>query len=282
MPSEEGMLQEVAQALCQAKGLRFLNCAGGGSFKRVYKAETCEGNAVAVKILIAKSLRTEREVEALQRCSHPNIAILLESGTVALRGANYDYQVEEFCAGGSLHERIADRWLSPNAAHWLGYRLLGALHHLSTLGLVHRDIKPANIMYRQDGAPVLVDFGLVRDLGRSSLTVTWAMQGPGTPFFAPPEQLNNDKDQINWWSDQFSLGVCLLYAATGLHPYQYPGEETPERAIERVANRQAPRRDLGALCESLGLSCLPRMVQPWPINRYRKCVKLIEEWGPER
>jgi hypothetical protein len=60
-----------------------------------------------------------------------------------------------------------------------------------------------------DPTPALVDFGLVRDLSETSLTASWLPRGPGTPLFASPEQLNNEKALIDWRSDQFSIGVIL-------------------------------------------------------------------------
>ena len=87
--------------------------------------------------------------------------------------------------------------------------------------LVHRDIKPANIMFRKNQPePVLVDFGIVRDLSQTSLTASWWPSGPGTPFFSSPEQLTNDKALIDWRSDQFAIGVIASLLLTGRHPYQ--------------------------------------------------------------
>jgi len=67
--------------------------------------------------------------------------------------------------------------------------------------------------------PVLVDFGLVRALDDSSITQSWLMMGPGTPYFASPEQLNNDKYLISWLSDQFSLALTTAFALTSRHPF---------------------------------------------------------------
>jgi len=49
--------------------------------------------------------------------------------------------------------------------------------------LVHRDFKPANILYAApDGEALVCDFGIVRDLNKESLTKTFLLAGPGTPF----------------------------------------------------------------------------------------------------
>jgi len=105
------------------------------------------------------------------------------------------------------------------------------------LDLVHRDIKPANIMFKEGlETPVLVDFGIVRDLAATSLTQTWSPIGPGTPFFASPEQLNNEKHLIDWRSDQFSLGVTLYFARTARHPYQLEMGSCPARPLVGPSN----------------------------------------------
>ncbi len=67
--------------------------------------------------------------------------------------------------------------------------------------VVHRDIKPANVLITSTNEPRIVDFGIARFLDDASLTRTHALQGPGTPFYAAPEQLKNRKMMINHRTD---------------------------------------------------------------------------------
>ena len=115
--------------------------------------------------------------------------------------------------------------------------------------------------------PVLVDFGLVRDLSQSSLTATWLPSGPGTPFFASPEQLNNDKAMIDWRSDQFSIGVIIGLLLTDVHPYQ-TDPANPNTAVYAVQMRRGPSAEFRRAMEQRGAMAVVRMVSPWPVQRF--------------
>jgi serine/threonine protein kinase len=168
--------------------------------------------------------------------------------------------------------------LSPPDVRTLATALVDAVGHISSLGLVHRDLKPDNIMFRSPGGPpVVVDFGLVRDLRQSSLTKTWLPHGPGTPYYAPPEQLNNEKPMIDWRADQFSLGVVLTMCGLGRHPYELAGLNALQ-VVDRVARREAAAPDFTTWATTNGLTALVRMVAPWPIARFRTPALLASAW----
>ena len=78
-------------------------------------------------------------------------------------------------------------------------------------GMVHRDLKPANIFVRDDGSPVLVDFGLVQRFQHDGVREDLRMaEGPvgGTLRYTSPEQLSGGL--VDARSDLYSLG-CILY-----------------------------------------------------------------------
>jgi serine/threonine protein kinase len=167
--------------------------------------------------------------------------------------------------------------LTIREARSFGAQLVSAVAHIASHELVHRDLKPENILFRADGVtPVIVDFGIVRDLVDTSLTETWLMRGPGTPFFASPEQLRNEKDLIDWRSDQFSLGVLISISLFGLHPYGENGL-MPQQIVDRVSERgaQSARFVESARAE---LPVLVRMTAPWPVQRLRKPEQLVGSW----
>jgi serine/threonine protein kinase len=280
----EPELQNVAEAACAAYGAKLIRYLGRGAFKHTFLAEL-GGQQAALKILKRgfEIQRLKREVDAMARCSHPNIATLFGVGEVNVGSEKYTYLIEEALAGGSLADRLkASGLLAPGEAIPLATSLASALVHLEELNLVHRDIKPDNVMFRSDGqTPVLIDFGVVRDLEQESLTASFAMLGPGTPLFASPEQLRNDKAQIGHRSDQFALGVTISYCVFGTHPYQRDGD-SQIAVIERVGRNASPRADFTQQCVGHGLVALPKMVEAWPVRRYRTAKQLLSVWDTGR
>jgi serine/threonine protein kinase len=284
-PSEEQALSLVAEAFCLAQGLRFQGSSGHGAFKANYRVERADGVTLALKVYLPGSVseRTVREIEALQKISqlgHAHLPAFIMLTQFVHGNATYLISAEEFLGGGTLSARTKDGLtISRDATVLLAKQLTSAVTEFAKLGLVHRDIKPDNVMFRADRTTaVLVDFGLVRDLGKSSLTQTWLAQGPGTPFFAAPEQLNNEKHQIDWRTDQFSLGVSLAICALGTHPYQRPGDSTAD-VVGRVATRESPHADFLSGVERMGLVPLRRMVAPWSVRRFRTTQEMAIAWS---
>lgn len=281
MPADSD-LEAVARALCAEKSLTFRGYEGGGAFKQVFRVETDDEEARALKVIKgpAAEPRTIREIEALQRCDHPNIAQFFQTDSYDYAGIQYDYTIEEFLPGGTLTARLTDEGNFDTVKTIVfGKHLVSALVHVARLDLVHRDIKPDNIMLREDGeTPVLVDFGLVRDLSASSLTTSWQMRGPGTPYYAAPEQLNNKKSMIDWRTDQFALGVVLCEIRFGNHPYERPGESRPA-TVGHVAAYEDRIDDVLQQFNDAGLKCLEQMTRPWPVERFRLPEELEKVWN---
>ena len=272
-------LEPVARVICEANSLTFRRFVGAGAFKETFEVRV-GGVSHALKVYNASNNpeRAAREVEAMTRCAHPGIGRLISLATHEDTSGRYAYTVEEFLGGGTLSMRLAAGSMKPSEVFELGIALIDAVAHIANLELVHRDLKPDNIMFREDGStPVVVDFGLVRDLGASSLTHTFVMQGPGTPLFAPPEQLMNDKGLIDWRADQFSLGVVLSLCAFGAHPYQAEGDG-PMEIVTRVAARNSSTESFRQTCKAAGLPALVKMVEPWPVQRFRTPDMLARAW----
>jgi serine/threonine protein kinase len=100
--------------------------------------------------------------------------------------------------------------------------------------IVHRDLKPENILVRKDGSVVIIDLGIVREEGAPGLTDDAAQWGPCTPPYASPEQARNDKKNITFKSDLFTLGTIAYELLTGSNPYADPQTDTKEDMLVKI------------------------------------------------
>lgn len=136
---------------------------------------------------------------------------------------------------------------------------IAALSHLHASGCMHRDLKPSNILFGQDGAVRLGDFGLAKVLCGQSQAATDDMQmvgtetllntrGVGTPTYASPEQLLSGCHGLE--TDIYALGVILAELL-------YPVSTQMERAVLLQSLRHA--RCLPATLET-DTPCAARLV----------------------
>lgn len=276
MPQPQPTLLAIAEEFSKQNNLCDVTFAGKGAYKETFKAFAKQDSSVALKLLDPAKCniaRSEREIDAMKRCDSPHIAKLYDSGVyLASDGINYIFSIEEYLDGGRLTDRLGAK-LAPDSVRHYGTCLAHALKHLEALHLVHRDIKPDNIMFRTNSDdPILVDFGLVRNLMEISLTQTWLQQGPGTPYYSAPEQLNNQKYLIDWRTDQFSLGIVLGICLTGQHPFT---QSNPTDTVIAVSQRRSCGRPFQTEAINLGFSNLIKMVEPWSVHRFQTPDELL-------
>lgn len=268
-------LSAAAFDLCTQRGYEFGGELGKGAFKSAYLAKTATDTfALKLAIISGAPDRLIRETAALQGCAHAGIAKLLEAFPYSHNGLTLWVVREEFLSGGTLEQRLRAGVLRPEEVRRIGVSLAEVLEHLHERRLVHRDIKPANVLFRADDAPVLTDFGIVRMLDQPSLTAGFLAMGPGTPAYAAPEQLTNEKALIDWRTDQFDLGIVLAECLTGQHPYIQPGRSVHDAIVAVSAKQEMPRASADQLI-ALGFPSLVTALKPWPIARYRRPQEFI-------
>ncbi|PVY40380.1 protein kinase domain-containing protein [Pontibacter virosus] len=130
---------------------------------------------------------------------------------------------EEYIEGVTLTDAVSDFIGQDDKVIELTERLVNILTPIWLNDFVHRDIKPDNIILQDGGIPVLLDFGIARDLGADSLTAS-GFQPHSWPF-AAPEQYAGRKELVDYRTDFFSLGVLAYHLYSGTLPFGQTQEE---------------------------------------------------------
>ena len=193
---------------------------GEGGMGEVYLAEdTRLHRRVALKFL-HQSIREDeaarerliREARSASQLNHPNIV-----ATHAIEEADdHVFIVMEYVDGQSLKDLIRSGSLTEADAFKLARQILDALGAAHELDIVHRDIKSDNILITPKGESRVLDFGLARSRGVSS--VTQFGSSAGTPAYMSPEQIQSE--DVDQRADLFSFGVVLFEMFTGHVPFK--------------------------------------------------------------
>ena len=208
----------------QLENYRILRLLATGGFSFVYLAHDENDSPVAIKeYRIAEDDRTKflhgmrcffEEGRALTTFSHPNVVRVLNF----FRANDTVYLVMRYERGRTLQEHVANHhgaleeaWIRSTFA-----QLLNGLREVHLNKLLHLDIKPGNIYVRNDGTPLLLDFGAAR----------YALSGEGmklpptyTPGYASPEQ-HLWRELLGPWSDIYSVGATMYATIGGGDPPQ--------------------------------------------------------------
>jgi serine/threonine-protein kinase len=196
---------------------------GSGAMGVVFRGtHETTGRPVAVKIVHAELNqkgkvfdRFEREAEILKQFRHPNIVRWLAWG----RFKGTSYFAMEYVDGITLEKLLQDRGELP----WrevvdLGIQLCEALQYAHELNVVHRDLKPSNLMITADGTLKLTDFGIAKDLDRTT-QLTAPGRTLGTAAYMAPEQIRGTP-AVSHKTDLYALGVLLYQMLTGKPPFE--------------------------------------------------------------
>jgi serine/threonine protein kinase len=255
-------------------GYNVVHIIGQGGQAQVFLAEReHDGLRVALKVL-NRALRTDpvflerfvREYKLVASLDSAYVARIYDQGFTG----DQPYIAMEFLPSGTLAARIREG-LTTRAALRIASQIAQALEAIHSRGIVHRDLKPANILFRADGRPVLVDFGLARDLTVSS-TLTVAGQFLATPRYMSPEQCLGRA--VDARSDLYSLGVVLYEMITGRKIYD--GANSAEVIAMHV---NAPLPQLAELL-SAHQPLLNRLLAKKPEDRFQSAAEVVAEIGP--
>lgn len=208
---------------------RLIRLLGRGGMATVYLAHDGKlDRRVALKIphfnvhvdteMIA---RFSREARTMAAISHPNLCTVHDVAEID----GFHCLIMEWIDGESLADVLRRETQIPSiqAATWMR-SLASALQVAHDAGVIHRDLKPSNILIRQDGDPVITDFGLARRLPhvaeQEAEPLTGATGLLGTPHYMSPEQVDGDPSDLGPTSDVYSLGVVLYQMLCGRRPFE--------------------------------------------------------------
>jgi eukaryotic-like serine/threonine-protein kinase len=224
-----------------------------------------------------------REARATAQIAHPNIVPVHEMGVFDDVGPFFTMKRVE---GETLKHVL--RMLELGIPE---YRQSYSLHHLLEIyisacngvayahsrGIVHRDLKPANIMLGGYGEVMVMDWGLVKFIGPTSMTktqtnmvefkdelkgiaATTTIDGSisGTPAFMSPEQALGNMSTIDERTDLYSLGAilyCILTHRRSPYDNHLPLEDVLQRVVDGdflTPRKRNPKlkipKELNAIC----------------------------------
>ncbi len=211
---------------------RIVQLLGQGGFGRTYLAED-QGRfneRCAIKEFVPtqgadrfSDKATElfqREAAVLYQISHPQIPKF----RATFEEEERLFLVQDYVQGPTYHEVLKQRKqlggaFSETEVRQFLQQLLPVLAHIHAKGIIHRDVSPDNIILRQqDGLPVLIDFGVVKEVvTRMQLDgVVSHATTVGKAGYAPSEQMQTGRAYPN--SDLYALAVTAVVLLTGKEP----------------------------------------------------------------
>ena len=249
-------------------GYTVVQIIGQGGQAKVYLAEReHDGLRVALKVLDLNlrqdSVFLERFVREYKLIASMDNEFLPKIYDQGFTG-EYPYIAMEYLPAGTVATRIREG-IKPRAALRLTVQIAQALDAIHSRGIVHRDLKPANILFRADGRPVLVDFGLAKDLQAVS-HLTGAGRLVATPRYMSPEQCQGKP--VDGRSDLYSLGAILYEMLTGQKIFHMAGPADLMRL-----HTSAPRPRLNAQYAEYQ-TILDRLLAIEPEFRFQSAAEL--------
>lgn len=209
-----------------------------------------------------------REARILAQFDHPNIVKVYS----VFEENNTGYMVMNYEHGESLQTKLkGKKTLEESELLKILIPILGGLDLVHKSGFIHRDIKPDNIFIRNDGSPVLIDFGSARQ-AFSGKTLTSII----TPGYAPFEQYDSNLEQQGPWTDIYGLGATLYRSISGRPPSD--SIDRSRSLIRSSVDPYVPAIEIGKKNYSMGfLKAIDHALKFKEENRPRN----IAEWRKE-
>jgi serine/threonine protein kinase len=259
----------MRQAPALVAGYSILQIIGQGGQAKVYLAQReSDALCVALKVL-DRALRQDkvflerlmRENQLVMSIENEHVARIYDQG---FTGEN-PYIAMEFLPSGTLAARIREGLASRESLRIVA-QIAKALDVIHAKGIIHRDLKPANILFRTNGRPVIVDFGLAKDMAATS-TLTVAGQLIATPRYMSPEQCLSLP--VDARSDLYSLGVIFYEMLTGQKIFESADATAVVHMHINAAVPRLPQQLAGYQ------PVLDRLLAKKPEDRYQSALELF-------
>ena len=249
---------------------------GRGTHSTLYQAvDPRFGRMVLIKILhvtvgkdapeseLATVLETRlhREAQALSSLSHPGIPAIYETG----EEDGHPFLVMEYLYGHPLRQHLDKKPLPLDEALPVLEQVASALDAVHAQGILHRDVRASNIMLLQDGQVKLVEFGLARQPGDTTVTLMGTLVGE--PSYLAPEQLRSEPASPQ--TDLWALGVLLYEMLAGKPPFE--GANFQMTAHQVLMSQPAPVPDLSEAVQAV----LKRALEKDPDQRYSRGQEMV-------
>ncbi len=260
-------------------GLQVRGRLGSGGMAVVYRAHDPElGTEVALKLLNRGLVSDPRHLERFRQ--EARLAARLRHQRIV---TIHRYGEEEGCAyltmqlveGPTLHEVVQGEGpLDAKRAAEIVEQLALAIDAAHAQRVVHRDLKPGNVIIHPSEGPLVLDFGLAKELGGDP-TLTASGEILGTPSFLAPEQAMPDGVPVDHRIDVYGLGAILFYVLCAKHPHQ---GETPVEVIRHLLDHDPPplRQIDPKIPRALEAVCFKALSRD-PRDRYQRAGDLAED-----
>ena len=179
------------------------------------------------------------EAKIIAQLAHPNISQTLEIGV----SEGHRFIAMELLLGRTLADvweaRALERKALPvNLAAWIAARVADALHYAhefrsaagEPLHIIHRDVNPTNIILTYEGKVKLIDFGLVKAIGRLTRSAEGIVKGK-VPYLSPEQATG---EAIDRRSDIYALGITLWEITTGKRLFKRDDDVSTIKAIQKA------------------------------------------------
>jgi predicted Ser/Thr protein kinase len=258
---------------------QILQHIGRGGMGDVYKGyEASLDRYVAIKVLPATLARDEdfirrfqAEATAVARLSNPHVVSIYFIG----EDAGHHFFAMQFIEGESLGQRLArNRRLPVDEATAIIRQCLAGLEAAHAHGLIHRDVKPGNVLLDcRSGRAVLVDFGLVRQIGVTGQPMTATGVVLGTVDYIAPEQARGQA--VDGRSDIYALGVMFYQLLSGRLPFK--GDTPTALLFQHAYEEPLPLAQAADEIPQPVADVVARMMAKLPGDRYPNCAAVLAD-----